>query len=435
MKYTIERLPESRVAIDVEIEQEAVEAAVNRIARRLAQRARIPGFRPGKAPRYIVEMHFGRSTLYEEASEELVKETLREIVDKGEIEPVGQAEVEKLELEPFSFRLVIPVRPTVTLGDYRALRFPEEVYQVTDEDVEHALKHLQDEQTVWKEPDPLRPAQVGDRLTADLLGRVEEKTIEDRKGVEIVVGNEELLPGFEALVGVEAGQVVEIAATLPAELEDKELAGRPASFTVTVHGLKEPEVPPLDDEFARNLGEGEETLAALRARLRDTLEERARTQARDKVLEQMLNGVVEGATLELPQAMVDDEAQSLFEEQAAQFKTYGISLDQYLRYAGQTEEEYRKLFALQAPGRLRRYLVLREFLRAEGLQEGSEMQKQLEDRLLAIARGELEPVAAAAVGEGAGPVEADLPEPPTDAAMSGVEDAPDAVTPAASAEG
>jgi trigger factor len=404
MKYTIERLPESRVAIDVEMEPEVVEAAVNRVARRLAQRARIPGFRPGKAPRYIIEMHFGRSALYEEASEELIQQALKEIMDKGDVDPVGQAQVETFELEPFSFRLVIPVRPTVTLGDYRALRFPEEVQEVTDEEVDHALKHMQDEQTVWKEPEPLRPAQIGDRLTVDLLGKTAEKTIEEHQGAEIVVGNENLLPGFEALVGAEVGQTLEIPTTLPEEMEDTELAGQPATFTVTIQGLKEPEAPALDDDFARNFGEGEETLEALRARLRSGLEERAREQAREKVLVQMLDAVVEGATLEMPQAMIDNEAEALFEEQANQLKSYGLSMEQFLRYAGQTEEEYREKFTAEAPGRLRRYLVLREFLRVEGIAEGADMQEQLEERLLAIARGE---ATAAAVTEdaGAGPEE------------------------------
>jgi trigger factor len=406
MKYTIEELPESRVAIDVEYEQQVLEAAVDRVARRLAQRARIPGFRPGKAPRYIIEMHFGRSTLYEEASEELIQKAFQEIMDKGEVDPVGQAHVEALELEPFSFRLIVPVRPAVTLGDYRALRFPEEVQEITDEDVEHALQHMQDDQTVWQEPDPLRPAQAGDRVTVDLLGVSGEKTIEDHKGAEIIVGNEDLLPGFEALVGAEVGQTLEIETTLPEEMKEEELAGQPATFTVTIQGLKEPDAPPLDDDFARNFGEGEETLAELQARLRGELEELARKRAREEVLVQMLDAVIEGATLEMPQAMIDSEAEALFEEQANQLKSYGITMDQFLQYSGQSEEEFRERFTAEAPGRLRRYLVLRELIRVEGIEEGPEMQEQLEELMLAIARGELE----AAEGEedtAAGPVEAE----------------------------
>jgi trigger factor len=416
MKYTIERLPESRAAIDVEIEQEVVEQALNRAARRIAQRSRIPGFRPGKAPRYIIEMHFGRNYLYEGASEELVQQTLKEVIDKGEIEPVGQAEVEKFEVEPFTFRLIVPVRPTVALGDYRALRFPEEVREITDEDVEHALQHMVDEQTVWKEPDPLRPTRAGDRITADLLGTIGEKTIEERKGAEITVGDPHLLPGFEALVGAEAGQVVELDTTLPEDLEDQELVGQVAHYTITVHAVKEPEAPLLDDEFARNFGEGEQNLEELRARLRRQLEEAAHKQARDKVLVQMLDAVVEGATVDMPQVMVDNQAEALFEEQASQFKAYGISMEQYLRYAGQTEEEYRKQFAAAAPGQLRRYLALREVIRAESIPEGTEMQSQFEERLLAIACGALEtpPEEAPAPADEAVPPPEEAPA-PTDA--------------------
>jgi trigger factor len=407
MKYTIERLPESRVAIDVEVEPEIVEQALGRAARRIAQRARIPGFRPGKAPRYIVEMHFGRNVLYEDAGEELIQQALKEIMDKGEIEPVAQADVEKFEKEPFSFRLVIPVRPTVTLGDYRTLRFPEEVLEVTDEDVEHALKHMQDEQTVWKEPDPFRPARAGDRVVVDLLGHVGEKVIEERKDVEVVVGDENLLPGFEALVGAESGQTLQINTTVPEDLEDKELAGQSAIYTVAIHGIKEPEAPPVDDEFARSFGEGEQTLDELRARLRRDLGDYARKQAREKVLVQMLDAVVEGAAVDMPQVMVANETDALFEEQAQQMRTYNLSMAQYFQFTGQSEEEYRQELAKVAPGRMRRYLVLRELIRVEGIAEGTEMQEQLQERLLAIARGEL----ALLVEELAAPAAEETPAP------------------------
>ncbi len=396
MKYAMERLPESRVAIDVEVEPEAVEQAIERVVRRIAQKARIPGFRPGKAPRYIIEMHFGREYLLEEAGEELVKRALQEVIDKGEVEPVGPAELEKFERQPFSFRLVVPVRPTVTLGDYRALRFPEEVREITDEDVEHALRHMVEEQTVWKEPDPRRPARAGDRLVVDLVGRVGEKEIESRKGAEIVVGDPDLLPGFEALAGAEVGRTVEIPTTLPAEMEDKELAGQAALYTVTINGLKEPEVPPLDDDFARNYGDGAQTLDELRANLRAKLTETARQQARERVLMQMLDAIVDGATVDMPQVLLQNEAEALYQEQAEQLRAYQVSMEQFLQWSGQSEEEYRKRLAEAAPGRMRRYLVLRELLRAEGLSEGPQMTAQLEERLLAIARGELEAPAAGA---------------------------------------
>ena len=394
MKYTIERLPESRVAIDVEIDPERVEKALNRAARRISKRARIPGFRPGKAPRYIIEARYGRAALYEEASEELLQRSFEEILEQGEFDPVGSAELESLNLDPFAFRLIVPVRATVTLGDYHALRFHEEHKEVTEEDVLAVLEHTQEEQTIWKEPDPARPAQTGDRLLVDLIGQAGERELENREQVELTLGEEHLLPGFsEALTGAETGQTIEVTTTLPEELEDEELAGQAATYTVTVHTIREPEVPPLDDEFARSYGQ-EETLEEMRARIRGELEEAARNEARSRVLDQIFDALVEGAEVDMPQVLVEREADLMFEQQQSRIRSIHISLTQYLQALGKDEEEYRQELREAAPDRLRRSLVMQEFIRAEGLTgEGEELQKSLEERLLALARGEIEAVA------------------------------------------
>ncbi len=412
MKYTIEKLPESQVAVDVELEAELVEKALDRAAQRISRRGRIPGFRPGKAPRRVVESRYGRGALYEEAADDLIREAYKEILQKDEFTPIAQASVESMNLEPFSFRLVIPVRPTVTLGDYRALRFPEEVRTISDEDVQRALEHLQAEQTIWKEPDPARPSRLGDRLLVDLVGKVGEREIENRQQVELVLGDAGLLPGFsDPLVGAEPGQTVEVHTTLPTELDDKELAGQEVTYTVTVHAIKEPEVPALDDDFARSLNQ-DETLADLRDRLRRGMEEAAGKQAREQVLERMLEAVIDGATVDMPQVLVEEEAEALYKEQAEQVGNLHIPMARYLQVLGKTEEELRQELREAAPARLRRFLVLQEFMRAEGLagQKGDELRDSLESRLLAIARGEAPPVEAETAAEAQGTAGADVAE-------------------------
>lgn len=426
MKYTIEHLPQSRVAIDIEIEPERVEQALNQAARRIARQYRIPGFRPGKAPRYIVESRYGRAALYEEAADDLVRESYQEVLRQGEFEPVGRAELEQLNLQPFTFRLVVPVKPTVRLGNYRDLRFPMELSPVGEEQVQQALEHLQAEQTVWKEPDPPRPARAGDRLTVDLVGYCGERLLERRQQIEIVAGDGTLLPGFEALIGAEVGQTVEISTTLPEGLEDKELAGRPATYTVTVHSIKEPEVPPLDDEFARSFT-SEPDLEALRARLRRDLEEAARRMAREKVLDQMLQAIIAGAEVDMPQVMVEQEAEALYEEQKRRLRELNIPFERYVEWTGQNEESFRQQLAAEAPHRLRRLLVLQELIRAEGLSgEPAQVGEMLSQRLLDIASGALAEAPAAAPaaetdvsGEAAPAGEAAASAPAADADVSG----------------
>lgn len=410
MKYTIERLSESRVAIEVEIEPEQVERALTRAAQRLSRQYRIPGFRPGRAPRHIVEARLGRAALYEEAASELVNQAYREIVQKGEFEPVHQAELETLRLEPFSFRLIVPVRPTVRLGDYRALRFPLEVPEISDADVERTLERLQAQQTVWKVPEPARPARMGDRLTVELIGRIGEREFERHPRMELTLGDPNLLPGFEALVGAEVGQTVEFQTTLPETIRDKELAGQTAIYTVTVQAIHEPEVPPLDDELARFFGQ--ESLSALRAHIRHELEEQAQKRAREAVLDYMVREMVKGATVDMPQALVEEESRALYQERENQLRRLKVSMPQYLQWAGKKEEELLQELQEIAAEQVRSYLVLQEFVRAEGLEgERGSLQQVIEERLLAIARGEVE---AAGVPEPS-PSGPTLPEEPTPA--------------------
>ncbi|MBN1484150.1 MAG: trigger factor [Chloroflexia bacterium] len=366
MRYTLERLPDSRVAVDVELEEQQVEKALDRAARRISRRTRVPGFRPGKAPRDIIEARYGRAVLYEEASNDLVQRAYKEILAEADLEPVAEASLEDMTLEPFHFRLVVPVRPTVTLGDYYALRFGREVSEVTDEDVQAVLERLQDEQTVWIQPGEARPAVLGDRLLVNLVGTVGEREIEHSDDAEIELGAEGLPPGFsERLVGAEVGQTLEIEVVLP-EQPESELAGQTAHYTVTVLGIKEAEIPTLSDDFARSFGQ-EQTLEEMKARLRDELAAARHKRAQEQQLEQMIQAVVEQAQVDMPEVLVEQEADSMYQSQEAELKKSQISMEQFLGYLGREEEQYRQELLEQARPRMRRSLVLRELVRAEAI--------------------------------------------------------------------
>lgn len=388
MQYTIERLVESQVAVDVQLESARVEKALNQAARRIAQKVRIPGFRPGKAPRNIIEARFGRASLYEEAIDDLVRGAYREILENGEFDPIAEAELDITSIEPFAFRLTIPVRPTVTLGDYRSLRFAEAVEGVTEEDVQAVLDRLQAEQTIWQTPDPPRPARQGDRLTVDWIEREGDETVQDQANVPLALGEADLPSELsEGLLGVESGQTVEIEATLPGDPQEEQ-PDREVVYTITVRDIKEPEVPPLDDEFALSFGQ-EKTLEEMRGRILGELEEIETRRARGRVLDQMIEAIVEGAEIDMPQALVNLEADELYKAQEAQLRSSKISMAQFCTFLGKTEEEYRDQLKEGARVRVRRSLVLQEVAQAEGLADEDDLAEKLEQRLLAIARGEL----------------------------------------------
>lgn len=391
MKYSIERLPESQLAVDVELDETQVQQALDKAARRISQRRRIPGFRPGKAPRYIVEARFGRAALYEEAADELVRESYREILQQEEIEPFAEAELGRFSFEPFSFRLLIPLSPTVTLGDYASLRFDQQPAEVTEDQVQQALEQLQDQQTIWKAPDPPRPARLGDQLVVDVESRDAEGTTRQQNGSYLLLKEQDLRPEFvAALSGSQVGQTVEVVVPprdedTKADAEETEAAEPPpTTYQITVQAIKEAESPPLDDDFARSFSD-HDSLAELRAHLRGELEKVAEKQAREQVLEGMLTAIVEGAEVDMPALLVEAEAESLFHNQEEQLRSSPIGMPQLLEYMGKTEEEYRQELRESARQRVRRTLVLQEMIRAAGLavaegEVAAEVERLIHDR-------------------------------------------------------
>jgi trigger factor len=378
MRYTIERLPESRVAIEVELEPEVVEKALDRASQRLSRRYPIPGFRPGKAPRRVIEAMLGRDTLYEEAVDELVDRVYQEILMQSDFEPIASATLERISYQPFSFRLVVPVVPTVVLGDYRSLRFPLEPEPVTEEQVDARIEELRRAQLVWREPDPPRPAARGDRVLISGVIRYEEGNQAPLEEMEVVLEGEGFLPGLtQGLIGAQVGEVRELDVAFPDDLTNERLAGKRVHLTLIVRSIKAPELPPLDDDWARSLGQGE-TLAELRARLRRELEAEALAEAREKVFERMLQAIEEQSTVDLPQVLVDQEIDWMIGRVREGLQARGTSLQRYLEWRGITEDQLREEYRELARKQVRRALVLPPLTLAEGLEVTPE---ELEEEL------------------------------------------------------
>jgi trigger factor len=265
LKVSAERLPQSQVALEIEVDPERVERSLEQAYRRLAQRTRVPGFRPGKAPRAMLERYLGRDSLMHEALDRLIPEVYRQAVEEQDLDPVDLPELELASTEPLVVRATVPVRPTVDLGDYRQLRVPQEPVEVDPAQVEEALKDLQ-RRYATLEP-VQRPVQWGDVLRADVIGSVDGDKILDQKDVEFQPreGVTLSLPGFaEKLIGLEKGVETELAVEVAPDHADARLAGKTCVYRVLVKEIKEEKLPPLDDSFARQVGEGFPSLEALR---------------------------------------------------------------------------------------------------------------------------------------------------------------------------
>ncbi len=431
MKVTTERLPKSIVALDIEIDQQRVNKGLERAARKLSQQYTIPGFRPGKAPRFIVENYLGRARIMEEASDDLINKAFQEAIKQENLTPVGKANLESVEDEPFRFRVTVPVEPTVELADYRQYRLPYNVEPITDETVEKLLEAQREQHAVLRELDEPRPAQSGDMVTVTMTSdldeddddeddddeddddeddEVDENAFANLMATEDDVEDDEdeddddfddfddeedeeetqlaLVEGrvrpeiYQALLGAQAGESRTVTIQYGDDEEDERLRGREVTYQVEVKNVQERLLPEWDE--LPTLTEFQGDLEAFRANARRRLEHAAEERARRDLVEAFFERAVAESTIDIPDALIEERASEMFHQQVAQLGRYGITEEQFLRMSGKTHEEATAEFNEAAEKDVRRSLVMREILRSEGLtvDEGdtdAELERFLED--------------------------------------------------------
>jgi len=349
----------------IQLGPERTESALQRGARQIARRARIPGFRPGKAPYAAVLRMFGREAVLRQALDDLGQEILREALDAEKIETYGPAELADLQFDPVAFKLVLPLRPTVDLGDYRAIRVAAPDATVTEADVDALIERARSEQAVWQATD--RPAEIGDTVVMDIHGTVGEETLMDNQDWELLLKAEGgWLPGFdEAFVGATAGEEKAFSLTYPEDSASR-FKGQTASFRAAIKQVRTRAMPELDDEYARTLGDYQD-LADLRARLLASLTQQRTAEAEERLTNAAIQAMVEKATIAYPPLAIKEMTDELVSDLESQVKSSGRSLEEYLRLQGLTVEVYRTRIQPLAEQRLKTRLALFEFADREGL--------------------------------------------------------------------
>ena len=372
MKVSTERLPESQVAIEIEVDDERLQKAMASAFKRLASKTRIPGFRPGKAPREVLERHLGEHAVLHEAIDRLMPQVYKEALEQEDISPIDQAGYELVTEEPLVAKFTVPVHPSVDLGDYASLRVEKDAVEVEAERVDESLEGLQHRYATLEPAE--RAVQWGDILRADVAGTVGEKVLVQEEAVEfqIVEGRTISIPGFaEAMVGHEKGPEFEFKLSVPDDAPDETLRGQEAQYKVRILEVKEEILPELDDEFAGQVGEGFSDMAALRSRVEDDLRETLEQENERRYHDQILAALVEQAEIEYPQVLVDRETERLLREQAGSGQPgRGDSkddLEQYLQRVGKSEDELQSELRPMADERVRRSLVLSQVEEAEDI--------------------------------------------------------------------
>lgn len=409
MKVTTEKLPKSLIALQIEIDRDQFERSLDQAARRLSQKFPIQGFRPGKAPRFIIERTFGREALIEEATEELINTGYRKAIKQENIEVVGPPNLDKIHsIEPFVFTVHVPIPPTVTLPDYRSIHVPLVVEPVTDEMVEAALEQIREKHLTLQELDEPRPAQQGDQVQVRLKMVVEgeeeeeveeqteevaddseakadteaetDQTDDEEKGDEVESeGSEETLPLepnhlipelYEGLIGTVVGEKKTIVAVLPDNYHEESLRGKKITFHVGILDIKRRIVPAWEELPALESFNG--TFEEFRAHVRENLENQERKRAEQEQLNTYIEQLVEQTTFDIPDVMIRDVAHSMLHEQEQQFARYGISLDQVLQYRGVTHDQAVDELIPEAEKQVKVTLALREVIKQEGITVGEE---------------------------------------------------------------
>jgi len=365
MKVTAETLEDSQVALNIEAEAGELNKAMDEAYRRLVNKVSVPGFRKGKAPRFILEQHIGKGTLLEEALEQLIPQLYKEAIDLQEIEPIDQPQVEIIQTEPVVFKAVVPVKPTVELGDYRNIKLQPEPVEITDEEIDAAVELKRQEQAILTPVD--RPVQFGDMVTMNIEANIEEKPFLKHKDIvyEVNKGSQVPLPGFaEKLEGAEKGKGKDFTLIMPPDHRVKEFAGKECFFKVAVTEVKEKQLPELDDEFSQTCGY--DNLTSMKEALCVDLKDKAKQLGDQRLSETAVDAVVEISQVHYPPILENKEIDRILEREAHRLGF--TKLNDYLNATNLTEEKLRDSLRPMVKKQIARLIVLDEIARIEKIE-------------------------------------------------------------------
>jgi len=371
MNVTATPAPKSSILLEVEVPPERLDRAVRDATGRLSRRTRVAGFRPGKAPRPILERVLGQGAVLDEAVEQLVQASYRAAVIEQGIVPLANADVEIVEAvegQPLRFKATVQVRPEVKLGDYANFNFAPEIETIDEAKVDKVIEELRDQNATLQAVED-RGARDGDWAVIGFRGTRDGEPFEGGtvERMPLILGRDRLIPGFEAnLVGLRPGESTAFDITFPEDYPEESLAGKQAHFEADLRELREKVPPPADDAFARTMGEYAD-MAALRADVAERLRRNALDRARHEFADKIIEYAVANATLELPDVLVDQEVEVMHDEFRGSLARQGITHEAYLKATGQTEQALHAEFRPRAEQRTKTLLVLTRIADEEGL--------------------------------------------------------------------
>ncbi|MEG0077431.1 trigger factor [Anaerorhabdus sp.] len=369
-------IEKSKGELKVTIEGQAWKDAQVKAFDKLAKNVEIPGFRKGHAPKNMIEKSISQNNVMIEAVESVANQLLQDGIKEYDLWPVARPElaIDEMNEEKADIRFIIVVKPEVTLGEYKGLSYAEEAAEVTEDEVNAELTKLQENYAdmITKEG----AVENGDTAVIDFEGFKDGVAFEGGKaeGHNLVIGSGSFIPGFEEqLIGAVAGDEKDINVTFPENYQAEELKGAPVVFKIKLHEVKTKQLPELNDEFAKDVNAPNvETLEDLKNLIKKDLGENKKTEAENKAMNDLITKVVDGATVDIPQEMIEDETNQLVNDFANRLQQQGFSLDQFMQMTGQTIEQIREQMGKDAENKVKLRLVLEAIAKAEKIEVSNE---------------------------------------------------------------
>lgn len=376
MSLQVEKLEKNMAKLTIEVPASELEKALQSAYMKQKNKISLPGFRKGKVPRQMIEKMYGAEIFYDDAANALIPKAYADAYDECELDIVSRPEIDVVQIEKgkdFIFTATVATKPEVTLGEYKGLEVDKVSTRVTQKEVDAKIQEEAEKnaRTITVED---RAVQDGDEVVLDFEGFVDGVAFEGGKGENypLTIGSGSFIPGFEEqLVGAETEKEVEVKVTFPEDYHAEDLKGKEAVFKCTVHEIKAKELPEIDDEFAAEVSEFD-TLEEYKADVKTKIKEQKAAEGKAKQEDQVVEQAVKNATYELPEAMVETQAEQMANDFAQRMQSQGLTMEQYFQFTGTTAEQMMEDLKPQAVKRIETRLVLEAIVKAENIEISDE---------------------------------------------------------------
>lgn len=369
MKVTKDKVENSQAFLTVELEPSEMEAPMENAYKHLAQKADIPGFRRGKAPRAILEQYVGKESVIEDALKQVVPQAYEQALQEQEIEPFAQPELQITQTDPVIFTAVVPLAPSVELGDYHTIKLEQETVEVTEDNINEVIEELRHQNATWEPVD--RPLEFNDLATMDVNGMVEEKPYIQRVGMQYQVLKDAIAPapGFvDEIQGMKKGDEKEFDILFPEDYPNKDIAGKQSHFKVKLSEIKAEILPELNDDFVGTISTELKTTDELREEVKKNLNQRAEERVKNDFQEKAVEAAMEQSKIEFPPILVEMEIDRILNEQARQLQMSGRNMEDYMRSINKTVEQLREELRSVAEKNVSASLTLSKLAEAEKIE-------------------------------------------------------------------